>query len=1226
MKYSDLIQFEPINEVVKFERLSSDDYRQSLVRNFVFSQTYEKTIIPQLCKNLDYAASHETFGVQIVGNYGTGKSHLMSLISLVAEDSAYLPLVQNAGAQKVLKNIAGKYKIIRFELGSDDELWRLVGFQIDQQLKDWGIAYSILEDNAPDMYKDKLNRMMAHFEEKFPDKGLMIVIDEMLSYLKGRSGSDKLNRDLSVLQALGQMSDHSKFRMVFGVQELIYNSPEFGFASDMLNKVNDRFRQIEITKQDVQFVVQQRLLRKTDKQREVIRQHLEHFTEFFTDMHANMDEYVNLFPVNPSFFENFQQIKIGKSQRELLKTLTRKFEEILNDEVPENQPGLICYDSYWNDLQSSEMQTYPDIRRVTEIMTTIHQKINENFTGARAKKAPLAHRIADACAVKILQDSLEKTNGVNAENLVDDLCYIDATCLDRDFLIDVVNTTAGQIVSATVGQYFEKNNTNQEYHLRVEGGVNYEQKIKDFVATMSDDNKDSHFFNFLCEFLPIEVDQYRREFKIFRHRIDWKSHKTMLDGYIFMGNPNERSTTQPQQNFYIYFMPVFNKANTVHGNELDSVYVHFDKVSSEMKELLELYAAAESLIKSVDSSQKAFYQQYKKTYEDKLKPVFQTQFETNTEIVYQGEVQSVSLHGAGGSSKEQIISDIASSLLEDYFCQQMPDYPKFMLLRAPLTPDNRTTMLRGARQKIANPTTSNRDGEAILAGLGLLQDNALSIDGSIYAQSIKQKLADKGEGQVLNRDEIMHRFYKDWEGDWRSNDYGIESDLEFLVLATMVAVGEIEINLPGKSINAANLKDIVELPADNFYNFSHVRRPKGMNIAIVRKIFMAIVGRDLTTQLQNPETYVQLASKAGKIAASSVKLSHDIGNGIYLENVALLDQMEGMQLRNRLDALRGFCDKLQTFNSQAKLANLPANWDADHLQTVFDTIPEVEKTRRTLLFVEDFRQRFNYLNQAKELMTSKQMVLDTEALMSKLADIVAVMKDDQKVNAYKTELDAQIGKYADWYLSEYKRMHITGMQDTEKRRIQQRNSNKICEAVFRADHDKGYFSQGIQYAEWTRKMGQLEMEKSTVTKEAVMHTPYMGFNPKMFEGKQLPTLESLSKELNDIYSHVDTTLHEMLKDAKLLENKEVLDDSEKGLLNRFNTNGEELSPMNAERLVEIAEKLHRGIKKITISKDAIRSVLNRPMTPDDAIKAFRDYIKSITRGGDAENIRIIFND
>ena len=77
MKYKELITFEPINEVVKFDQLSNEDYRHSLVRNFVFSETYEKTFIPQICKNLDYTASYETFGMQIVGNYGTGKSHLM---------------------------------------------------------------------------------------------------------------------------------------------------------------------------------------------------------------------------------------------------------------------------------------------------------------------------------------------------------------------------------------------------------------------------------------------------------------------------------------------------------------------------------------------------------------------------------------------------------------------------------------------------------------------------------------------------------------------------------------------------------------------------------------------------------------------------------------------------------------------------------------------------------------------------------------------------------------------------------------------------------------------------------------------------------------------------------------------------------------------------------------------------------------------------------------------
>lgn len=244
--------------------------------------------------------------------------------------------MNNESARKVLGNIAGKYKVIRFELGTDEELWRVVCYQIDKALAAWGVDYSISNDNKPDMYADKLRRMMAQFEAKFPDKGLMLVIDEMLSYLKSRANGVSLNRDLSVLQALGQTSDKSRFRMMFGVQELIYNSPEFQYAADMLNKVNDRYKDITITKQDVQFVVQQRLLKKTDAQRDIIRRHLSKFTEFFTDMHAKLEDYVSLFPVNPSFFENFQQIRISKSQREVLKTLTGKFQAICCKDTTKN--------------------------------------------------------------------------------------------------------------------------------------------------------------------------------------------------------------------------------------------------------------------------------------------------------------------------------------------------------------------------------------------------------------------------------------------------------------------------------------------------------------------------------------------------------------------------------------------------------------------------------------------------------------------------------------------------------------------------------------------------------------------------------------------------------------------------------------------------------------------------------------------------------------------------
>lgn len=494
MKYADLIQFEPINEVVKFDRLTDNEYRKALVRNFVFSDAYEKAIIPAICRNLDYTTTAETFGLQIVGSYGTGKSHLMSLFSLIAEDASYLDLVGSEKAKTDLSRIAGKYKIIRFELGNDQELWDIICYRIDEELKKMGVDYSIAADKSMRSYGEKIAMMMGYFEQKFPNHGLMIVIDEMLAYLKGRSGTADLNRDLAVLQGLGQSSDKSKFRMVFGVQELIYTASEFQFAANMLQKVNDRFKDLTITKQDLEFVTSHRLLKKNDAQRAKIREHLGKFTQYFTEISKDIDTYVELFPVNPAYFDNFQRIRVAKSQREVLKTLSAKFEAIKDTEVPTNEPGLISYDSYWDDMDaSSDMKTDPDVRRVSEIMGIIYQKIDDNFRDARAKKAPLARRIAGACAIKILQDNLTRQNGITAETLVDDLCFLDDKCFNRDFLKDVIETTASQLVTATIGQYFVKNDQNQEFHLRVEGGVNYEQKIKDYAATsLTDDVKDSY--------------------------------------------------------------------------------------------------------------------------------------------------------------------------------------------------------------------------------------------------------------------------------------------------------------------------------------------------------------------------------------------------------------------------------------------------------------------------------------------------------------------------------------------------------------------------------------------------------------------------------------------------------------------------------------------------------------------------------------------------------------
>ena len=142
-------------------------------------------------------------------------------------------------------------------------------------------------------------------------------------------------------------------------------------------------------------------------------------------------------------------------------------------------------------------------------------------------------------------------------------------------------------------------------------------------------------------------------------------------------------------------------------------------------------------------------------------------------------------------------------------------------------------------------------------------------------------------------------------------------------------------------------------------------------------------------------------------------------------------------------------------------------------------------------------------------------------------------------------------------------MHITSLQDTEKRTIMNSNEKKICEAICGADYEKGYFSVSPQYQEWTRKIGSITVGSGNVTRESVLSSPYQGFNPTQFVGQSLPKLSDLKEELYAICGSVDDALHQILSDNTLLANKDILDSSEQGLLDRFNSKAEELSPINA---------------------------------------------------------------
>lgn len=1217
MKYKELLNFEPITEVVKFSRTSEVDYQKSLIKTFVFSDTFKNHLIPLMIRNLDFNLSGETFGLQVVGNYGTGKSHLMSLISLIAENQDYVDLIKEEKPKKDLQSIAGKFKVLRFELGNTESLWEVVSFKIENYFEQLGINFTF-EGHGPKTYTEKLQLMMAEFEDKFPDKGFLIVIDEMLAYLKGRSTPDKLNQDLQVLQAFGQTCDGTKFKFIFGVQEMIYHSPEFQFAAEMLQKVNDRYKDIMITKEDVAFIVKNRLLKKDEHQKQKIREHLNPFLGFFTDMHGRTEDYIELFPVHPTYFENFEKIRIGKSQREILKTLSNQFSEILDLEIPVDNPGLLTYDKYWEDIQKSQdLMSIPDVRKIKAVTETINDKIETYFTGARSSKKIIATRIANACAIKILQADLTKQNGTNSEHLVDDLCLTDKLALDRDFLIDIIDSTAKQIITATSGQYFDKDVNNLEYHLRIEGGINYDQNIKVYAASMADSNKDEYFFKFLEINLPLDYDTFRTGFKIYEHTVEWKSHKTFRDGYIFFGNPNEKSTTHPRQHFYMYFMPIFEDEKKGRNNEEDEVYFIFDDLSEEFKEAITLYGAALSLERSADTSQKSIYQQKISDLNLKARTLFDQEYVQITKVAYKGKdlpLSGFSLQGSG-FTKEQIFSNVASTVFEEWFEEERPNYPKFSQLNNPVAKDNFGRMVKQALLKISNPEQANRDGEGILSGLGLWVPGMLDYSHSPYAKSLLEILKQKGEGKVLNRDEIID--YVDKSNSlWLSKDFKIEAELQFVVMATLVALGEIEIVLnSGKAINSTNLNELKDLPKEDFYAFTHIKTPKGFNEAALKAMFLGILGRDLSKHLKDTSTYTNLVGAANEWAKRTVTILNKIQGGLIFKGIEVLTVDQAAKYRNSFTAFSGFCDKLANYSSEAKIKNF--QFSVEDINHILEAKPLIENVENQLLEIAAYNEDISYLQQCKQYITDEGFKEEIINIINQLPSILS-STDKAKINAYKTDLTKLKEQYADWYLKLYLKHRISDSDTTLKYALMDSNEKLICEVLKEAD----FLSTG-QYYQWLHKINKLQPAAANVNKALILTAPYQDFNPNDFQERESFSVKQLKQELTDLLKHWEETLKETLEDPMVKKKMPLLDQSLIVLLDEFKTNKIKLSKDNVSSIRNAIMDLHKGLEKLELSIEGMKTTFNKPLTPDEAIEAFKAYMDMVSKGKQRDQIRII---
>ncbi|MBT6478338.1 MAG: ATP-binding protein, partial [Gammaproteobacteria bacterium] len=350
MKYGELIQFDPIESVVQLRDADKTSAAHQLVNTYVISDEMAERMVRLVIPQLQFEQPVDNKGILVVGNYGTGKSHLMSVVSSIAADASLLDSLNHESVKAEADKIAGKFKVIRTEIGATTMSLRdILVAELEEHLENMGVSYVFPGSGTITSHKRAFEDMMAKFGEVFPEQGLLLVVDELLDYLRTRKDQE-LILDLNFLREVGEVCKDLRFRFIAGVQEAIFDSPRFAFVADSIRRVKDRFEQILIARSDVKFVVAERLLKKTVEQQAKIREYLMPFAKYYGGLNERLDEFVRLFPVHPDYIDTFERVTVVE-KREVLKTLSMGMKGVLNKDVPENEPGLIAFDSYWSTLK-----------------------------------------------------------------------------------------------------------------------------------------------------------------------------------------------------------------------------------------------------------------------------------------------------------------------------------------------------------------------------------------------------------------------------------------------------------------------------------------------------------------------------------------------------------------------------------------------------------------------------------------------------------------------------------------------------------------------------------------------------------------------------------------------------------------------------------------------------------------------------------------------------------
>jgi Family of unknown function (DUF6079) len=1241
MKYGDLIQFDPIESVVQLRDADEATAARKLVQTYVISEEMAERLVNLVIPQLQFDQPTDNKGLLVVGNYGTGKSHLMSVISALAENGDLVGYVNKKSVAEAANRIGGRFKVIRTELEATTMPLRdFICQQLEEHLATWGISFSFPPQDKLLSHKHAFEEMMSEFHKEYPDHGLLIVVDELLDYLRTRD-DHQIILDLNFLRVLGEVCKDLRFRFIAGVQEAIFDSLRFSSVADSIRRVKDRFEQVFIAHKDIQFVVAERLLKKTAEQQAKIREYLSPFAKFYGRMNERMDQFVRLFPVHPDYIDTFERVA-AIEKREVLKTLSLAMKKLLDQDVSEGQPGLITYDSYWTTLRENpSFRSDPDIKAVIDCSQVLESRIENAFT--RPAYKPMALQLIHALSVhRLTTGDIATPLGATAEELRDGLCLFQSGIEDlggvpADDLLSQVETVLREIHKTVSGQFISSNPDNRQYYLDLKKTDDFDALIEKRAESLDSTQLDRYYYEALkrvmeCHDQPTHITGY----KIWQHELEWLERKAARLGYLFFGSPNDRSTAVPPRDFYLYFIQPFKAQPFQDDKKPDELFLRLI-TDEEFHATLRSYSAALELASTASGHAKSTYESKASSCLRDLVQWLQKNMTTAFNVTYQGRTKSLAEWAKGKSIRElsgilplerinfrDLINTIAGVCLGAHFQDQAPDYPFFSLL---VTGANRAQAAKDALRAIAGPIRTNQ-ALAVLDALDLLDGDRPDPYRSKYAQYVLEIVNKKGHGQVINHFELM----QDDNGVeyMAAQSFRLEPEWVVVILAALVYAGELVLAVRGiPKFDATGMSQLAETGIEDLIQFKHIERPKEWNLPALKALF-ELLGitpgmAQLITQGKD-EPIQEMQVRVAATVEHVVLVQQSLQSGLFFWGRSLLADDEAKQLCKKLDETKAFLESLQAYSTPGKLKNF--RYNIEEVTSHRDGLNSLAEIKSLEELVADLGSTASYLSEAEHILPEKH---DWIAKMKAAQNEILVQVGDpakRSAATFRQQTQRRLIDLKKSYIRTYLSMHTKarlGVNDDERKvqltkderlkDLQDLSTIELMPRQHLSDFQNRLLALNSCFA-----LTEQGLDASPVC-------PDCAFKPSTESPVVHAAIELDARdvELDKLVENWTQTLLNNLEDPTTKKNLDLLKSGQKKLVQAFIKSGS-LPDKITNEFIQALKEILSGLIPVQIKIADLRNALltgGSPANLGEMRKRFDEYLDELTKGKEPGKVRIV---